>query len=211
MTHLYLIRHGRTTWNDEGRMQGWADPPLDDVGRQQARALANRLVHARFDAVYSSPLLRARATAEAVAKAHGLRVHFDDRLRERNIGDWTGLTFEEARARDPQRFDADWRRMGPPGGEKQAELAARAAAAVDSIVKAHPQGTIAIVSHGGALSAYLAHALGVPPEQDVSFSFHNTAIARLNLQADGAPEPTVRLLSLGDDRHLDDPPPPEPD
>src|SRR6188768_2423955 len=96
MTHLYLIRHGRTTWNDEGRMQGWADPPLDGVGRQQAQALAARLVGARFDA----------------------------RLRERNIGDWTGLTFEEARARDPQRFEADWRRMGPPGGENQADLAA---------------------------------------------------------------------------------------
>src|SRR5512141_837066 len=131
MTHLYRIRHGRTNWNDEGLMQGWAVPPLDAVGRQQAHALAARLARARFDAIYSSPLLRARGTAEAVAQAHGLRIHFDDRLRERNIGDWTGLTFEEARARDPQLFDADWRRLGPPGGEKQAELAARAAAAID--------------------------------------------------------------------------------
>ncbi|MEP7357076.1 MAG: histidine phosphatase family protein [Anaerolineales bacterium] len=209
MTHLYLIRHGRTTWNDEGRMQGWADPPLDAVGRQQALALAARLAGARFDAVYSSPLLRARATAEAVAAAHGLRVNFDERLRERNIGDWTGLTFEEARARDPERFDADWRRLGPPGGESQAELAARANAAVDDIAASFPRGTIAVVSHGGALSAYLAHALGIPPERDVSFSFHNTAVARLNLLPDGPRGVAVRLLSLGDDRHLDEPLPPE--
>jgi broad specificity phosphatase PhoE len=218
MTHFYLIRHGRTTWNDEGRMQGWADPPLDEVGRQQARALAARLADARFDAIYSSPLLRARATAEAVAKLHGLRVNLDDRLRERNIGDWTGLTAEEARARNPRLFDADWRRLGPPGGENQAALAARAAEAVDSIVKAHPNATIALVSHGGTLSAYLAHVLGIPPEREVSFSFHNTAIARLNLTLNGADpgpgseamreSPNIRLLTLGDDRHLDESPPP---
>lgn len=205
MTHLYLIRHGRTTWNDEGRMQGWADPPLDAVGFQQARALAVRLAGARFDAIYSSPLLRARATAEALAEPHGLRVRFDDRLRERNLGDWTGLTFDEVRARDPRRFDADWRLLGPPGGEKQAELAERAAAAVASAVQAHPLGAIAVVSHGGALSAYMAHVLGIPPDREVSFSFHNTAIARLNLTLENGAGPSVRLLSLGDDRHLDEP------
>ena len=203
MTHLYLIRHGRTAWNNEDRLQGWADPPLDDVGLAQAGALASWLQTTHFDAVYSSPLRRASATAEALAQPHGLPVRLDDRLRERNVGDWTGLTLDQARAQAPDFFATDWRQAGPPGGEPQAALAARVSAAFEDIVLAHPQATVAVVSHGGALSAVLAHLLGIPAQRAVSFSFHNTALARLNIKPDGAGGSQVRLISLGDDRHLE--------
>ena len=203
MTHLYLIRHGRTAWNNDDRLQGWADEPLDDVGRAQAGALAAWLHAVTFDAIYSSPLRRARETAETLAQPHGLPLTLDDRLRERNVGEWTGLTLDEARARAPGRFDGDWRQAGAPGGEAQPALTARVAAALDDILVAHPEGVVAVVSHGGALSALLAHSLGIPPGRAISFSFHNTAIARLSVKADGDGGPLVRLISLGDDRHLE--------
>lgn len=202
MPLLYLIRHGRTAWNDQGRMQGWADPELDALGQRQAQALARRLYSESFVAFYSSPLARARATAEAVAAGHGLVVQYDDRLRERNLGAWTGLTFEEARQRYPQQAADDWRIHGPPDGESQADLMARVSAALDAIAERHPHGTVGVFSHGGALSAYLEHLLGIPASRSVSFSFHNTAIARVSLRHGHGQGHHVRILSIGDDHHL---------
>jgi broad specificity phosphatase PhoE len=202
MTHLYLIRHGRTTWNDQGRMQGWADPGLDMLGRRQAQALARRLYSESFAAFYSSPLARARETAEALAAGHRMPVRYDDRLRERNLGEWTGLTFDEARQRNPDLAVDDWRIHGPPGGESQTQLMARVAAAIDAMAAQHPDGTVAVVSHGGALSAYLEHLLGIPASRAVSFSFHNTAIARISLRLGHGQGYHVRVLSVGDDHHL---------
>ena len=202
MTLLYLIRHARTAWNHDGRMQGWADPGLDALGQQQAQALARRLYAESFAALYSSPLARARETAEAVAAGHHMRVRFDDRLRERNLGAWTGLTFEEARERYPEAAAGDWRLHGPPGGENQADLMARAAAAMDEIAGRHAEACVAVFSHGGTLSAYLEHLLGIDPERSVSFSFHNTAIARVSLRLGHGQGYHVRILAVGDDHHL---------
>ncbi len=202
MTLLYLIRHGRTAWNNDGRMQGWADPSLDARGQQQAQALAQRLYSESFAAFYSSPLARARETAEAVAAGHHMRVVYDDRLRERNLGEWTGLTFEQAKARYPAEAEDDWRIPGPPGGESQADLMARMAAVLDEVVARHREGTVGVFSHGGALSAYLEHLLGIPASRAVSFSFHNTAIARISLRHGHGQGYHVRVLSVGDDHHL---------
>jgi len=199
MTQLYLIRHGRTAWNNADRLQGWADEPLDAVGQAQAAALAAELRGTAFTAVYSSPLLRASQTAAPLAQAHGLPVILDDRLRERNVGDWTGLTLEQARAQAPDRFErVDWRQAGAPGGDSQAALTKRVAAALEDILTAHPESLVAVVSHGGALSAVLAHLLGIPPTGLVSFSFHNTAYARLAVRPDSAGERLVRLISLSE-------------
>jgi broad specificity phosphatase PhoE len=84
MTRLFLVRHGQSTWNAQGRIQGWADPPLDETGHEQARRLALRLAAEEHgvSAIYSSPLLRARQTAEAVGLALELTVQTDDRLKE---------------------------------------------------------------------------------------------------------------------------------
>jgi broad specificity phosphatase PhoE len=199
MTQLYLIRHGRTAWNNADRLQGWADEPLDAVGQAQAAALAEYLRGTTFSAIYSSPLLRASQTAAALAKVHALRVNLDLRLRERNVGEWTGLTIEQARAQAPDAFDgADWRQAGAPGGDSQAALTERAAAAVEDILAAHPESLVAVVSHGGALSAVLAYLLGIPSHRAVSFSFHNTAFARVSVRPGGAGGRTVRLIALGE-------------
>lgn len=199
MTLLHLIRHARSTWNTEGRLQGQADPPLDDIGQQQVRALVEFLKDEPFQAVYSSPLTRARLTAEALAAARGLPVQFDARLMERHLGDWTGLNGDDARARIAafsENPGGDWRVIGPPGGEGEAALMARAAAALADIIAAHPEGQVAVVSHGGTLRAYLLHLFGLLPEsQHISFSFENTSFARVRV-LDGH----VRFMGLGENR-----------
>lgn len=198
MTLLYLIRHARSTWNAEGRWQGQADPPLDDFGREQAKVLARFLRSQPFAVIYSSPQSRARATAEAVAHEQNLTVTLDDRLRERHVGEWAGLSGDEVRVRYPQ-SQHNWWVDGAPGGESQAQLMARASAVYQAVVSAHPNTTLAVVSHGGTLNAMLYHALGIDSNHSVAFRFGNTAIARLMIHGDN-----VRVLTLGDEHHLPD-------
>ena len=199
MTLLYLIRHARSTWNAENRMQGQADPPLDDLGRAQARALAERLKGETFHAIYSSPLARARETAEIVAAYHDIPLLFDDRLKERDLGEWTGWTGNEVDEWVTAQPDYNWRLHGPPGGESRAEIIARAAAVFAEIIPAHSEDTVMVMSHGGLLSACLAQLLGAPPDKFVSFAFPNTGVARVNV-SDGY----VRLLGL-EAKHLENP------
>lgn len=197
MTGLVLIRHARSAWNAEGRWQGHADPPLDDFGLRQAEALADYLRGEALAAVYSSPLRRALQTAEPVARAHGLTVRLDDRLKERDVGVWSGLTEAEVRERYPEHFKPDWWLHGPPGGEGQAALITRTAAALDDVLAAHPEASVAVVSHGGSLNAGLAHLLGLPFGRPVSFRFTNTSFARVAVQAG-----RVHVLSIGETPHL---------
>lgn len=197
MTLFYLIRHGRSIWNALGRWQGQANPPLDAVGRAQAQALAVHLLDHNVSALYSSPLARARETAEAVAAQLGLPVVFDRRLMERDVGMWTGLTGEEVRARWPAHFERDWWADGPPEGETQQQITNRVAAVLTTLVAAHPDETVAVVSHGGTLLTFVRHILQIPPQVQISFSFPNTAITRIKVS------PTsVRVLTLSEVPHL---------
>jgi broad specificity phosphatase PhoE len=199
MTYLYLVRHARSTWNAAGRMQGQADPPLDDLGRRQAEALGDRLGRAGLEAIYSSPLERARSTAEAIARRGALTVLYDDRLMERHLGEWTGLTGDEADERFPELWSSgSWRHNSPPGGESYPQLMARAAAAFEAILAAWPTGRVAVVTHGALLNAYWMRLLGLPPESPVHFHSENAAIAHVRIE-----QGHVHILSLGDERHLE--------
>jgi broad specificity phosphatase PhoE len=197
VTLLYLIRHARSTWNAQGRWQGQADPPLDDIGLMQAQALAQHLRAEPLLAVYSSPLQRARQTAEAIAAEHGLNAILDDRLKERNVGQWSGLTEAEVRERFPDYFKPGWWQHGPPGGENQIELNTRTLAVFGEILAAHPEGSVAVVSHGGTLNAYLLTTLGVPLGQHVSFRFANASYARVYMH-----EGRIHVASLCEVGHL---------
>jgi broad specificity phosphatase PhoE len=143
MTTLLLARHGETDWNREGRWQGWADPPLNETGRAQARELADQLRATPFDAVYSSDLKRARETAEILAAPHRVPVVVDPGLREIDVGSWSGLTREEIRERFP-----DGNR---PDGESHDDHAARTREAVTRIARDHPGERILVVGHGGTI------------------------------------------------------------
>jgi broad specificity phosphatase PhoE len=164
-TLILLARHGETDWNRDRRWQGHADRPLSPLGKEQARALAARLRPFPLDAVYSSDLRRARATAEAVAGAQSLRVTELRELREIDTGSWTGLTRPEAQVRDPQAY-ARWLELGQPdweGGETYDDLSARVVPAVLGIGEAHPGGRVLVVGHAGVIRAVHAHVLGLEP------------------------------------------------
>ena len=161
-TRILLARHGETEWNRVGRWQGQADPPLNDTGRQQAKALAVQLEDDEIAAVYSSDLRRARETAGIVAQRLGLPVTEEWALREIDVGSWSGLTRDEVRERYPDGF-ARWL-AGEIGhdGETREELTERVVGAVERIAAEHPEGTILVVTHGGAIRAIRRHASGDP-------------------------------------------------
>ena len=162
MTTILLARHGESDWNHERRWQGHADRPLTERGREQASALAERLEDIRLDAVYSSDLERARATAKVVAAARGLELRQLRALREVDVGSWSGLTRGEAEQRHPDDF-ARWLQGGTgwPDGETYEAMSERVLRAIAQIVAEHPEGRVLVVSHGGPIRAVHAAALGM--------------------------------------------------
>jgi broad specificity phosphatase PhoE len=156
-TSIYLARHGQTAYNHEGRFQGQQEVPLDDTGRTQALELAERATAYGFAALWCSPLLRARETAEIVATKIALEPKEDARLMETDAGDWTDLTFTEVRAQAPERFDAFVGAepgFGFPGGESFAEQEVRVSAALADIERGELPALV--VCHGMVIRAAFA-------------------------------------------------------
>lgn len=161
MTELLLVRHGETDWNVESRFQGHADPPLNDTGREQARALADELARQRIDAVYTSDLARARETAAIVAARLGVDVVLRRELREIDVGEWEGLTWDDIDARFPNgRRRWEERGHGWERGESYDQLGERVVAALREIAAAHPGGRVLVVGHGGTIRSARAHVEG---------------------------------------------------
>jgi broad specificity phosphatase PhoE len=162
---FWLVRHGQTDWNVQGRFQGQADPPLNEIGLSEARALAGQLAGQHFDALYSSDLLRARQTAEIIASATGLEIRIEPCLREINQGEWEGMLFEDIQASHPQikesRKNASLT-FRPPGGESLQEVISRVLPVYDEIAIKHPDGKVMVVSHGVTLAIALSKAQKIP-------------------------------------------------
>jgi broad specificity phosphatase PhoE len=149
-TTLLLARHAETDWNLDRRWQGHADPPLNETGRAQAESLGLLLAKRKLEAVYSSDLARARETAELLARRFGLAVRLDARLREVDVGEWSGLTTAEAETRFPA--GAERRRAGGLAweqGETYEAMGARVEEVLLEIAAAHPGATVLVVTHGG--------------------------------------------------------------
>ena len=163
MTLILLARHGETDWNRSERWQGHADPPLNATGLSQAEALADLLAEERLHAIYSSDLQRAVSTAEAVARRHALPLVQLERLREIDVGEWSGLTTTEIKEQHAEGFERH--NAGGDGwltGEPHAEMQKRIVAAIDALAQAHEDETILVVIHGGTIRALLAHAMAIP-------------------------------------------------
>jgi broad specificity phosphatase PhoE len=187
VTTLLLVRHGETDWNSERRWQGHSDQPLNDVGRAQAHEVAETLVGRSIDAVYASDLSRANETAEIIAARLGLPVTTDVRLREVDVGDWSGRLWSEIEASDPEaveRLQAGLKAW--QGGESYEEMGARVVAAVLELAARHPGRTVLIVSHGGSLRACRASAAGVEyhESRDGIGSLGNCAVVELHVAGD---------------------------
>lgn len=161
-----FIRHGRTSWNAEGRWQGHTDVPLDEVGEAQAKSLASRLRGKAIPAIVASDLKRAARTAAIVGAAIGVKPVFDARWRERDVGRFAGLTSDEVRARYSDTWSA-WQSgkgLNPPGGEGHAAFYQRVVDCFVQIVAQHHGETVMVVSHGGVISQVVSHVIGVPEE-----------------------------------------------
>ena len=164
MVRLILARHGEADGSREFRFNGSSDVALTPNGEEQARRLADALAPLAPDAIYSSPLLRARATAEAIAARTELPLHELPELREQSYGSWERLTAAEARQRDPKRFAA-WssgQRIAPPAGETLSAVRQRVVACANALVERHAGQTVVLVAHVGPIKALLCTALGLP-------------------------------------------------
>jgi 2,3-bisphosphoglycerate-dependent phosphoglycerate mutase len=194
---FYLIRHGESLYNAEGRIQGQSDVALSLVGLQQAQAIADALADEAIDAVFASPLRRAMQTAEPIAGRLGLSIHCDDRLKEIHAGIFQGLLWEEVESKFPDAAHP-WREQQPdfviPGGESRRALMERGRAVFESMRETRLR-RVAVVSHGGILAAALKALLRIPAEIN-PFSFYNASISVL------AWNDRIKLLSLNQLEHL---------
>lgn len=163
MMNLLLIRHATNDWVGK-KLAGWTPGVhLNEEGQAQATALAQRLADVPLAAIYSSPLERTMETAQPLAEAHGLTVAVREELGESGYGEWTGRSLEELQKEDlwpvVQVYPSGVRF---PGGEAMRETQTRIVAALDAIREAHPEQTVAVVSHSDPIKMAVAYYAGLP-------------------------------------------------
>lgn len=198
---VHLFRHGRTTWNSLGRYQGHADVELDELGRGQARAVARRCAEIDPAAVYTSDLVRCAYVADCISELVGMPAVRDERLRERDVAAWSGLTRAEIAERFPDDM-ARWRAgdpdVRPGGGESSRDVIARVESFVEMVRLAHLDGSrpVVAVTHSGWIRSAMEWVLGT------------TSRARLGVPTQGSltvlhlEESSVRVEAFNDRGHL---------
>lgn len=206
MTELILIRHGETDWNRELRFQGQLDVPLNAVGLEQARRVAERMAQEPLQVLVSSDLQRALQTARAVAgRVQRLDPVLDVALREQHFGVVEGLRVPDIKVQFPRawqqwiRFEADY---AFEGGESTRVFHGRVLAAVRALARRHAGQTLAVVTHGGVLDMVYRSALGLPLSGPRVSEIPNAGINRVRLQGEA-----IEILDWADTRHLADLPP----
>jgi probable phosphoglycerate mutase len=204
MTKLLVIRHGHAEGNAEHRFIGQTDVPLDDLGRLQARALANRLEGTPIDRIVSSDLVRAIDTITPLAEAIGVPIERDPRLREIANGEWSGLLPEEISARWPDLWAAyrSGEDVHRPGGEQWSTVRERVVAAARE--HSSSGGVIVLCTHGGAGLNLAMWATGFPAGGNIFMgklgALGNTSITTIEIRADS--EDQARLVGFNDVGHL---------
>ncbi len=197
---IIFIRPGQTDWNKQGRQQGWVASPLDARGVHQAEKLAKVMPSIGVGALYSSDLVRAKQTADIVAHKLGLTPIFDERLRERAVGQWQGLTLNEIRdwyPREHMALQSNPDQFRIPGGESRLDVQARMKAALADILASVSCETIAIISH--TITIKMSVRLLVPGT-DVEFDYvTNTSVTTLDRDQDGP----WRMVAVDDTIHLE--------
>lgn len=197
---LLLVRHGETTWNREGRIQGHLDSPLTERGLAQAQAAAARLARERIDALYSSDLGRAQETARHVAAATSLELRIDGGLRERSFGILEGKTWDEIARDHPD--DARLLAADPshamPGGESLVQFRDRVTGALRRLAREVGAGTIAVVTHGGVLGVLYRVAMEIPLDAPRTYETLNAGVNHFRFVDD-----RWSIVRWGDADHLE--------
>jgi 2,3-bisphosphoglycerate-dependent phosphoglycerate mutase len=198
---LCIVRHGETGWNTERRIQGHVDIALNAVGRSQAEATARGIAGQKFDAIYSSDLIRAMQTAEMLCRVAGLAVQHEPGLRERHYGRMQGMTYEDIQEQDALEA-ARFRQRDPysdfGGGETLIAFADRVHATIERLAAAHSGKTLLLVTHGGVLDIVYRRAAGRDLSSPRDFTVPNAALNWVEVGAQG-----WQLLSWADRRHLE--------
>ena len=204
VTKLFLVRHGQSAGNAEGRFGGHSATPLSQLGRQQAEATAKVLAKEGVDVIYSSDLLRAVQTAEPLSRLTGVPIIATPAFRERHVGVLEGLTFDESKQKHPKDFFALVNRTVHhviTGGESYRQLLRRSTTALREIFHNHKGERIVIVSHTGVICFLTLHLLGAirhDTKQTPWIVTSNCGINRFEI----GPRRNVRVLGLNDTRHL---------
>lgn len=199
-TTTLLLRHGQTGLSAERRFAGRDDIPLTREGVRQAGLAARRLASTGIDVIVTSPLQRARRTAEAVAEATGAPLVVDDDMVEADFGAWQGLTFAEVGAKWPDDLAA-WLASpdaAPPDGESFAQVALRVLAGLDRLLAAHPHRTAVVVSHVTPIKTLVCRALLAPPDAMFRMNLDVASLSRIDCFDNGS----ALVRSLNDTAHL---------
>lgn len=182
---LFAVRHGETEFAREQRFAGASDVPLTPRGHRQCEAVGRALAGSPVDAVYASPLARARASAAPIAAPHKLAVRVEPAFREMTFGVWEGLSRAEVAVRYPADFEA-WRatphRLQPPGGESLDAVAARVAAGVAALCEEHGGQTVVVVSHAIVTRLIVLAALGLAADRLWSVDASAAGITEIEYQ-----------------------------
>jgi len=204
VTRLYLIRHGQSAGNAEGRFGGHSATPLSELGFEQARITAEALAKEGINAVYSSDLLRAVQTAEPLAELQKLEIITNRAFRERNVGVLEGLTFDESKQAHPKDYYALVNRNIHhviTDGESYTNLLDRITVELRNIIRKHRGERVAIFTHTGALCFMTLHLLGAihrGTKQTPWIITSNCGINRFEIRGSR----NIRVLALNDTRHL---------
>ncbi|MGC9490488.1 MAG: histidine phosphatase family protein [Thermovirgaceae bacterium] len=192
---VFLIRHGRTAWNAQGLFQGGRDIPLDATGRDQVKAMAEKAAGIPFAVIWSSPLARARETADALARKTGVEVCEHGGLSEIRHGKWEGLKAEVVARRWPRLFSLWHERpeeVVMPEGESLEDVQARSMRAMEDVT-ARERDPIAVVTHDAVIKVLLCTWLGLPLSRFRCFELGNASITGVRLSKKRA-----SLFLLGD-------------
>ncbi|CAN5594282.1 alpha-ribazole phosphatase [soil metagenome] len=203
-TQLYLIRHGQSAGNAEGRFGGHGPTPLSPLGMQQAEKTAKVLAKEGIHAIYSSDLHRAVQTATPLAELLNLPIHKTPAFRERHVGVLEGLTFDESKQQYPQDYYALINRNIHhviTDGESYRHLLRRATTELRNILRNHNRERVAIFSHTGAICFLTLHLLGAIHRDTKTTPWIITSNCGINRFEFRGPR-NVRVLALNDTRHL---------
>ena len=181
---MYVVRHGETEWNLQGRMQGWLDSPLTESGIQQAHAVGKALADKSIDAVLTSDQGRAVHTTEIITSYLDLPFETSPQLRESKLGVAQGLTIAEFKDKYPQEHMMFFSRDPDyvlPEGESIRQRHDRSWQAAQDFCSKHPGKTVLVVAHGGNLTSMFNHTNNNKAESDRTFSLFNCSINRFTI------------------------------
>ncbi len=211
VTRLILVRHGRTSANKDAKIGALKDYPLDEVGSEQAARVAKRLKEFNISAIYSSPILRTRQTAQAIADVLGLNIEFRTELQEYYFGTIADHTMEEIKQEDEATYNKliSWMNMGQeqtmqrpviPGAEPLQDFEARIRRFTNEILDIHPGQVVCAVSHMGLIKGFLAIYFGGGLGRRMNFNALNTSLTVIDFY-----KKVPVLSAFNDISHLDIP------